>query len=181
MDLGAYIQIEDLENIAKKNGIVIPRCRGYRLMKEEEPVDEQTIQEITLSIFISEVQDIITEEKQYGITMYRCMEDQEKLLYFVLDDTGCPIDVNMHNFHGKLRNKLKIRKHLIEKTVRRQWDMWNRYVGKDNILYIHAKQGRTNWSNTTWQNFQKKEWFLEAIDDSFDSCYCDIYAKIKEK
>ena len=39
MDLGAYAQIEDLENIAKDNGIEVPRLRGYRLMKEESKVD----------------------------------------------------------------------------------------------------------------------------------------------
>lgn len=30
MDLEAYINIEDLEQIAKENGIDIPRLRGYR-------------------------------------------------------------------------------------------------------------------------------------------------------
>lgn len=181
MDLGAYIQIEELESVAKKNGIEVPRCRGYRLMKDQETITEQEIQEIITSIHISEVQNIITAEKQYGMTMYRCMDSKEKLLYFILDEDGCMIDVNMANIHGKLRNKVKIKKHLIEKTVRRQWAMWNKYVGRKDVLYIHAKQGSTNWSNTTWQNFQKKEWFLEAIDDSYDRCYCDIYAKIKEK
>ena len=39
MDLGAYVQIEELEKIAKKNGIEVPRLRGYRLMSEEQPVD----------------------------------------------------------------------------------------------------------------------------------------------
>lgn len=32
MDLFAYTQIEDLEEIAKENGIECPRLRGYRLM-----------------------------------------------------------------------------------------------------------------------------------------------------
>ena len=38
MDLGAYTQIEELENIAKDNGIEVPRLRGYRLMKEESKI-----------------------------------------------------------------------------------------------------------------------------------------------
>lgn len=33
MDLGAYAQIEELEELAKLNGIQVPRLRGYRLMK----------------------------------------------------------------------------------------------------------------------------------------------------
>ena len=36
MDLGAYSQTEDLDEIAKRNNIHVPRLRGYRLMKNEE-------------------------------------------------------------------------------------------------------------------------------------------------
>ena len=39
MDLGAYAQIKDIEKIAKENGIVVPRLRGYRLMKNEEQIN----------------------------------------------------------------------------------------------------------------------------------------------
>lgn len=39
MDLGAYGQIEGLSEIAQRNGIDCPRLRGYRLMKDEEPID----------------------------------------------------------------------------------------------------------------------------------------------
>ena len=37
MDLFAYLQIEDLEKYLKDNNIEIPRLRGLRLMKDEEP------------------------------------------------------------------------------------------------------------------------------------------------
>ena len=43
MDLGAYAQIDDLDKIARKNGIEVPRLRGYRLMKDEEPEDMNAI------------------------------------------------------------------------------------------------------------------------------------------
>ena len=39
MDLWAYSNIGDLDELAKKNGIDCPRLRGYRLMKDEEPID----------------------------------------------------------------------------------------------------------------------------------------------
>ena len=42
MDLGAYAQIDDLGAIAKANKIEVPRLRGYRLMKDEEPIDYRT-------------------------------------------------------------------------------------------------------------------------------------------
>lgn len=46
MDLGAYVQIEDLSRIMTENGISVPRLRGIRLMALEEPItkEEETTQ-----------------------------------------------------------------------------------------------------------------------------------------
>ena len=38
MDIGAYAQIDDLEQIMKDHNIDIPRLRGLRLMKDERPL-----------------------------------------------------------------------------------------------------------------------------------------------
>lgn len=46
MDLGAYMNIGELDKIAKNNGIEIPRIRGYRLMENEEPLSKEEIKEI---------------------------------------------------------------------------------------------------------------------------------------
>ena len=46
MDLYAYTQIEDLQAIAARNGISVPRCRGYRLMKNEEHVTTAEIEQM---------------------------------------------------------------------------------------------------------------------------------------
>lgn len=43
MDLGAYAQIEQLEQLLTANHIEIPRLRGLRLMSEEEPFSEEDI------------------------------------------------------------------------------------------------------------------------------------------
>ena len=42
MDLAAYLQIELFDEIAKKNGIQVPRLRGYRLMKAEKALDAES-------------------------------------------------------------------------------------------------------------------------------------------
>lgn len=44
MDLHAYTQIVDLGKIAEQNGISVPRCRGYRLMKIEQRVTAAEIE-----------------------------------------------------------------------------------------------------------------------------------------
>ena len=46
-------------------------------------------------------------------------------------------------------------------------------------MYIHSRIGGKNWSHY-YKEVVDKEWFLEKVDDCFDSTYCDIYAKIKE-
>jgi hypothetical protein len=46
MDLGAYMNIEELDEIAKDNGIEIPRVRGYRLMINEKPLSKEEIKTI---------------------------------------------------------------------------------------------------------------------------------------
>ena len=56
--------------------------------------------------------------------------------------------------------------------------VWNKYAGQKNVLYIHARLGTSNWSNTTWEDFRKSSWFLDGCDDASDRSYCDIYAKI---
>jgi len=44
MDLGAYAQIDSLEQILRQNNINVPRLRGLRLMSEEKPVSREDIE-----------------------------------------------------------------------------------------------------------------------------------------
>ena len=45
VDLGAFKQIDDLDGLARLNGIEVPRLRGYRLMGRSEPYSEEEIEE----------------------------------------------------------------------------------------------------------------------------------------
>ena len=46
------------------------------------------------------------------------------------------------------------------------------------MLCIHARIGGGNWSYYDGPELSKQPWFIEKVDDAFDSTYCDIYAKI---
>ena len=48
MDLGAYAQIPDLDKVLQDNNIDIPRLRGLRLMKNEEPITRKEMDEIAI-------------------------------------------------------------------------------------------------------------------------------------
>lgn len=114
MDLYAYSQIEKLDDLAKKNGIVVPRLRGYRLMSEEEAMSEEALESLI-------------EE------------------------------------HGE--------------NSRDTFETFNKYSGRFDVLYIHARIGGGNWLSCRNQ-VKNQPWFLEKVDDFYDNTYCDIYAKI---
>lgn len=57
MDLGAYQNIDALDRLARDNGIDIPWCRGYRLMKDESVITQVEIDELKRinAIYITEL------------------------------------------------------------------------------------------------------------------------------
>lgn len=103
MDIGAYLNISQLQDIADKNGIIVPRLRGYRLMSQETPIE---------------------------------LADNEQSITF------------------------------------------NSYVGRDDVLYVHARIGGGNWE-TYRDEVENQPWFIEKVDDAYDSTYCDIYCRIR--
>ena len=64
--------------------------------------------------------------------------------------------------------------------ARKQCDIFNKYVGK-NVLYVHARVGGANWDFFGMDEITKHPLYLERVDDYFDSTYCDIYFKLKDK
>lgn len=57
MDLYAYSQIDDLEKVAEANGIKVDRCRGYRLMKDEEAISDKDIEEYVRKCMLGAAED----------------------------------------------------------------------------------------------------------------------------
>lgn len=176
MDLGAYVQIESLEEVAKANGIEVARLRGYRLMKDVGPVTEEELEKIghkrlkwNLLEYFSKVYNI------YGrpISGMSHMFDAEEIPY--LYNNGLP---NWKKIHGRARKEVKFIIKQSKKEAVEQYRIWNKYTGREDVLYIHAKLGSTSWSDIKHYQYANKPWYIESIDDSFDKVYCDIYAKI---
>ena len=180
MDLGAYARIDVLSAVAKANGIEIPRLRGYRLMSEEEPVSEADIQEMIESDFLDGAEDVFREGRVLGFVYHEHSTGKNRLVrrHIKQDKDGKNVFLKWDTIHGKTRKRLKLLRKHIERDVRKQFELWNRYAGRDDVLYIHAKIGSANWSVHDKDDFRNEPWFLDAVDDAFDSVYCDIYAKI---
>lgn len=175
MDLGAYVNIDYLSEIAKTNGIEVPRLRGYRLMSEEEPVD---IKEIYQDIEYDCCKELCEASPFWSIDAdYYEISDYTDFI----KDFYCPDKkVRWDRIHGWKRKVLKTYIHNEKKRIIKQYELFNYYCGRKDILYIHSRIGGGNWKSY-YQEVVNQPWFIEKVDDSFDSTYCDIYAKIDPK
>lgn len=192
MDLGAYINIENLEEKVEAQGIKVPRLRGYRLMSEECPVSKEEIEAERNYSHLWNLRELIRygwRIKDGWILDYECPD--EKLKKYAELSSESPdelIRIKWENIHGKKRKALRYLNKQSDKAIEENYAMFNKYVGQKNVLYIHARLGGVNCKDdcSNWGGYncdeiiRKQPWFLEAIDDSFDPTYCDIYAKIDE-
>ena len=189
MDLGAYTQIEELEDseeledkIAELNGIQVPRLRDYRLMKNEKPLD-----------FIERSKDIPIEcvdelccsrplwnpNPDYWTFNWYTNYLKEYYLVTKKNENGCKefVGVRWDRIHGKKRRILKTMIHNRVKEIKTNYLIFNKYIGREDILYIYARIGGGNWKDY-FKDVVNQPWFIEKVDDPYDNTYCDIYAKI---
>lgn len=193
MDLLAYAQIQDdkIQNILKENDIQIPRERGYRLMSEEEPIpplSEKRIREIAIEVAEQMIATRYCKKGGFYYSEYSAYTDA-KLNWYIdnwehhwdmyNDDYDGPLpEIRWDRFGRKRRRLLKIRiKNKIRK-YQQNFDTFNKYVGRSDILYAHARIGGGNWDSYK-DEVLGKPWFIEKCDDPWDFTYCDIYCKIK--
>ena len=183
MDLGAYIQIGDLDGIAQANGIgEIRRLRGYRLMRDEKP---ENIEEICKSKEVEFCEELCAMkwDPKSPFLCYGGSTDPyfDKFIinYRARYDSGLKKSINWDAMTDEEKEVLKA---YIEKRIgdfRKQWELWNSFCGRDDVLYIHARQGTSNWSDTTFHDYEDKPWYLAGCNDGDDPSYCDMYAKIE--
>ena len=182
MDLGAYAQIGSIVQIMNANGIdEIPRLRGLRLMRDEKPLTPEEYAEIINNATIDAYKHIIEAEPIFTINprwySFSVLTKQKYKKYLLYKD-GNIVGFRWDRVHGKHRKAVKYEVKLAVRETKRQWDMWNKFAGRDDVLYIHARLGRTNWSGICGESFSSKPWFLGCANDAWDTSYCDIYAKI---
>ena len=178
MDIGAYAQIEDLSYIAKENNINISRVRGYRLMKNEyEPIiinnedlyflEKSCVEELIFGIPKFAINPV-------AISYYISSKNNKLSKYYDIKNN----EIKWNKIHGKFRRHLKYKLKSEFKRIRNARDTFNKYIKRDDVLYIHAKLGTANWSDIDHTYYKNEPWYLDSVDDMWDSVYCDIYAKI---
>lgn len=187
MDLGAYMQIDDLDEIAKDNGIEVPRLRGYSLMIDEEPVSQKEINDAVNEHAIRICKDLCCANPFWnaGSNWFSFDLYTDRICNYYLkgvkDETGWVehTGIRWDRIHGRKRKILKLAIKKFRKKIQKQYDMWNKYAGKENVLYIHARIGGENWEYYGGNELAKQPWFLDKVDDCYDCTYCDIFAALK--
>lgn len=192
MDLGAYEKIELYKDLAKQNGIEIPRLRGYRLMEEEKPFSKADIDKWKKECEVSVAEDLCCA-RPFWKANARSLEFSSytdiNLEYFLFenpnkDEIGYQkyVGIRWDRIHGWKRKELKFAIKKQKKKIQKQYDAWNKYAGKKDVLYIHSRMGGYNWIDySEKEKITQALWFLERVDDAYDCTYCDFYAKIEKK
>lgn len=190
MDFGAYVQIDDLEYLMKENGIEVPRLRGLRLMKDEEPLTRNEISEIAKEDGLYRCESLCECGFDINAFCYEWSQRTDAIKEYYLEfparedgtiDHTSPIAVRWDRIHGKKRKAFKYVIRKAKQKTFKQFEVWNKYCGRDDVLYIHARIGGNNWNYYGGEELAKQPWFLEKVDDHFDNTYCDIYAKIEDR
>lgn len=181
MDLGAYAQIDDLSAIMKENNISVERLRGLRLMANEEPISDEKIEEQAAQIGFLNCESLCEANFVLDPWSFELSSrtNQIKKKYLIKNEEGSYVGVHWDRIHGKKRKAFK---YVIKSARKRVWNnlsIFNKYCGRNDVLYIHARIGGGNWAYYGGSKITEQPWFLERVDDPFDGTYCDIYAKIK--
>lgn len=199
MDLLAYVNIENLENILTENNIQIPRLRGLDLCSEMKPFTKKEIKEIKNSIAIETCRGLCESRpfwlSRSSIREYSSWTSLLCDLYLIKNPNYLAEDenvedryvkysgINWNKIHGWKRKVLKTEIHNATKKILDYVEVWNKYCGREDALRVHARIGGGNWpyyyKDENGVSMSTKPWFIERVDDYFDSTYCDIYVKIK--
>ena len=191
MNLYAYAKIPDLEDVLKANNIEVPRLRGLELMGEQKKYSDEEIKNWIDNYMLYTYEDMCRSDFsmdpscfEYStrtdmvMDKYLIQEKETDVFNGVDVENRRTVGIRWDRLHGKKRKAVK---YVIKKRKNRvlaQAKAWNRYAGRNDVLYIHARIGAGNWDYYGGDELSKQPWFLEKVDDAWDDTYCDIYARI---
>ena len=193
MDLLAYVNIPNLKSIAEINGIDVPRLRGYALMSEERVITREEIDRAILSLYSEQYEHMCTSCPRFrpssDVYEFSSATDRLRRKYIIKEtrtDTDAQgetysydhtVGFRWHLIHGKNRKALKFALKKAKRAVEHYCHTFNKYVGRTDVLRVHARIGGGNWQHY-YGEVVGKPWFIEKVDDYFDNTYCDIFCKI---
>ena len=118
MDLYAFANITNLEELANANGIEVPRLRGLRLMSNEEPISPKEIEETKKYSTFYILRDLLTACPVWtnsNTYVFDASSDRRIDYYLIKDEQGDYVGIRWNRIHGKHRKRLKFE--IKKKTV----------------------------------------------------------------
>lgn len=180
MDLYAFSQIENLQELLEKMNIEIPRLRGLRLMKVEEPITDEELKKNLNEVLIEHAEYILTSDYfDTGWMSHTYPTPPNKKKYIIYDKDDNVVAIRWDKLHGKKRKQLKYMLKQYQKGYYEQMKLFSSFCGKD-VLYVHARIGSDNWEYYECDYITKYPQYITRCDDFYDGTYCDIYFDLTE-
>jgi len=177
MDLYAYSQIGDLEHILTERNISIPRLRGLDLCSNMTPWTKEEIKDVEDSLIGDSIRNLIEAEPRWSVNSFCFVMNSRNDLYldyYTKKDRENRFP-RWERIHGKHRKALKYLIKLNKRAFQTYRKTWDKYAGRSDVIRVHARIGGNNWNYYGGPELAKQPWFLEKVDDYYDSTYCDIY------
>ena len=178
MENSTFDQTKILDRIAAVNGICVPRCRAYRLMRNEKCITVSEIEDrigrkaLYLVEKLLEADALTNERAEARIRRYMTIKKEP-------DGLKRTIGIRWERIHGKLRKRIKRQVKIARRLVSMQAALWNQYVGNGDVLYIQARLSSADlYDRKVRAEVCQQPWFLALAEDYLETSYCDIYAKI---
>ncbi len=178
MDLYAYTNIDDLNNIAHQNRILVPRLRGCRLMGSESMAGKTELDAIFKDIEIYACKDMISGFPQWSLRQAWYQYDSHiRYLenYYIEKHADGSERVRWERIHGKKRKALKFVIKKRKKRVLEDYGVFNKYVGCNDVLYVHSRIGA---DKEAIEEVKKNPRYLDMSIDWYDRTYVTFYFQI---
>lgn len=159
--------------IAEVTGTSLISIQDIRFMRDEELYSEESIQDTINRNDMSVIKHLVMSKWSYNPKRFLGLFPELFKKYIDYDrfkKTGKGII--WENIHGKKRRVAKYETKKFHKSIRNQYETYNKYVGRDDVLYFH-----TILNNEQYNKLCSSSSYIEDVADWFDPRYRDMYFK----
>lgn len=156
------------------------RSWGFKPMSDEKPVNPEEIAKRKNQYAVEHFENLLAAFPSWWTRSTRAyFYDNGTHLrwkhYLTKDEKGEYNGIRWDRIHGKHRKKLKFELKNCNKEIDKQYKVWDKYAGRQDVAYIYIKYYNLK------DEVYNQPWFLETVDDYFEPTYRYVFIKIDEK
>lgn len=170
-----------LTGILDELQLQIPRLRGLSLMKYDQPLTKEKELEYIRLLEASTVRELLEDSPRWKLRPNPCELDAYWVSwkvynkYLKITDSHAEY-VKWENLHGKKKNQAKYWIKKNKKAYYAQYDLYNKYAGRPDVLCVSSRIGST-WEESGGREIENHPAFLGEAVSWFDPTFCEIYLK----